>query len=139
MDDAELKDLELAWQAREAEAKALEANFPAMSLSLRLYALEIRIKTKVCQKLSIDKLPKACRTHEINELIIFTGLSRELDDPARAALRKNWDSLAFFAKNQLNGIRYLPGNALSPSEVAAVLDALDDAQDGVWTWLSGHP
>jgi hypothetical protein len=139
MVDTKLVDLDAAWREREIEAAALAANFPTTSLALRVYALEIRIKVIICKRLAIDYLPKHCKTHELDELIIFTGLSSELDDPANAGIRQSWDVLVDFAKTRLNRIRYLPASALAPADLNRQLIALDDPRDGVWTWLSKHP
>jgi len=62
-----------------------------MALSLRLYSLEIRLKACVCRILKLSHLPKVCKTHDLSELIIFTGLWEELENPASAILRRNWD------------------------------------------------
>ena len=137
--DTTLVDLEAAWREREREAAALAAGYPATSLTLRLYALEIRIKTMICRRLAINYLPKHCKTHELEELMIFTGLIAELDDPANAGIRQNWDVLVHFAKTRLNNVRYLPGNALTAADLTRLLNALDDPSDGVWPWLSRHP
>ena len=52
MHDTTLADLDAAWQEREKEAKALARELPSsLSLALRFYALEIRIKTIICKRL----------------------------------------------------------------------------------------
>jgi hypothetical protein len=139
MDDTTLANLDEAWQEREKEAKALAASFPAASLALRFYALEIRIKTIICKRLGIDLLPRHCKTHELDELIIFTGLLGTLADPANDGIRQNWDILAKFARERLNQIRYLPGSTLKAADLDEQLNALDNPGDGVWTWLSRLP
>jgi len=139
MDDTTLANLDEAWQEREKEAKALAASFPAASLALRFYALEIRIKTIICKRLGIDLLPGHCKTHELDELIIFTGLLGTLADPANDGIRQNWDILAKFARERLNQIRYLPGSTLRAADRDEQLNALDNPCDGVWIWLSRLP
>jgi hypothetical protein len=140
--DTTLADLDIAWRDRENEASALmAASFPTAALVLRLYSLEIRIKTLICKKLNLDLLPGHCKTHSLSELIIFTGLLAELDnpDPAMAAIRDNWDLIVRFSKDRLNALRYLPGKSVDASELKQLLDALDDPQEGVLPWLSSHP
>ncbi len=110
-----------------------------MALALRLYALEIRIKTFICKRLRLDNLPRACKTHDLSELIIFTGLWEQLQDPVNAAIRTNWDLLADFSRVQLNDQRYLPRGLLDPGLLKACSDALDDPRDGVLPWLSRQP
>ncbi|MGZ3433261.1 MAG: hypothetical protein ACXWN0_16195, partial [Isosphaeraceae bacterium] len=78
---------------------------------------EIRIKTIICKRLGIDLLPGHCKTHQLDELIIFTGLLGTLDDPANDGIRQNWDILAKFAREQLNQIRYLPGSTLKAADL----------------------
>ncbi len=64
----------------------------------------------------------------------------ELDDARNDAVRQNWDILANFCKVRLNDLRYLPRPVLdSKDSEDDLLDALDDPQDGVMTWLSKHP
>ena len=133
-------DLELAWKEREAEAAHLATvGFDSMALAIRLYSLEIRLKWLICRHLGLEYLPKACKTHDLTELAIYTGLWPELDDPAHGNLRSNWDRLADFSKKQLNDLRYLPRAALDSGKLAGLTADLDEPTDGVLAWLSGHP
>jgi hypothetical protein len=135
-----LADLDISWREREEEARELVAlGFHSMALSLRIYALEIRVKTFICKGLRLKNLPKACKTHDLSELILFTGLWDELEDPANAAVRQKWDVLANFSKERLNDQRYLPRGLLNPTVLSDCVDALDDPRDGVLPWLSRHP
>ena len=138
--DTLLTDLEEAWQDREREAANLKAaGHEMMALVLRLYVVEIKLKTLICRTLKLEQLPSDCKTHGLNRLIIFTGLFAELNEPANLALKKNWDVLAFFSNNGLNELRYLPANhALQPG-LAKFDEMLDDPINGVWTWLSKRP
>jgi hypothetical protein len=138
--NATLVDLEDAWQEREQEARVLlSGGHNAIGLALLLYSLEIRLKTRICKHLKLSLLPKACKTHDLSELIIFTGLFEELQDPANATIRRNWDRLEKFSKEQLNDLRYNPQRKLTASELAMMLVALDDPALGVLAWLSKHP
>jgi hypothetical protein len=138
--DTTLTDLETAWHERETEAAAISAaGHPMMSIALRLYSLEIRLKAMICKKLGLNYLPRHCKTHDLNELILFTGLSPELEDPANAAIRKSWNFLTRFSKDRLNNLRYLPASTLTVSNLGELLVALDGPTQGVWTWLSRHP
>jgi hypothetical protein len=137
--DSRLGDLEEAWKAREIEAEALkEACHGTMALALRLYCLEIRLKTFVCSTLKLKYLPEACKTHELDRVLNFTGLHAELEDPSNILLKKNWDALVHFSRERLNNVRYLPASQLSPAELIQYESALDDSTNGVWTWLSKH-
>lgn len=101
--EASVVDLEVSWNEREEEARQLLAHgYNSTALSLRLYSLEIRIETLICKQLKLSHLPKDCKTHDLSELIIFTGMWEELEDPANDAVRQNWDLLANFSKVRLN-------------------------------------
>ena len=100
LSDSLLSDLETAWNEREEEARQLIAlGYNSTALALRLYSLEIRLKTMICKQLKLSYLPKACKTHDLAELIIFTGLRQELNDPANVAVQQNWDLLVEFSKH----------------------------------------
>ena len=138
--DALLSDLEIAWREREEEARQLiAAGYNSTALALRIYSLEIRLKTIICKQLRLNRLPKACKTHDLTDLIIFTGNWEELDDPANLAIRQNWDLLADFSKARLNDQRYLPRGTLDARDQQRLMSALDDPKDGVLTWLSRRP
>jgi hypothetical protein len=138
--DALLSDLEIAWREREEKASQLMAvGYNSTALGLRLYSLEIRLKTIICKQLKLNRLPMACKTHDLSVLIVFTGMWEELDDPANLAIRQNWDLLADFSKVRLNDHRYLPRSMLDAMEHKRHMDALDDPRDGELTWLSRHP
>jgi hypothetical protein len=138
--DALLTDLEVAWSERELEAGELLAkNYNSVGLALRLYALEIRLKTLICKHLKLSLLPKACKTHELSELVIFTGRWEELEDPANTIIRQNWDLLVDFSKKRLNDLRYIPRQKLPTPEFSKLMNALDDPNDGVLPWLFNHP
>jgi hypothetical protein len=133
-------DLELAWQERQEEARELMTlGFDTTALSLRLYSLEIRIKVLICKQLKLSHLPKVCKTHDLSELIIFTGMWESLEDPSNAVVRQNWDLLVQFSKVRLNDQRYLPRATLDAKDLMKLSDALDNPQDGVIAWLSKHP
>jgi len=138
--ETSVTDLEVAWKEREAEARELTVpGFHSMALSMRLYSLEIRLKTHICRLLKLSHLPRVCKTHDLSELIIFTGMREELENPANGILRRNWDLLVDFSKLRLNDQRYLPRATLDPKDLKLYNDALDDPQDGVLAWLSKHP
>jgi hypothetical protein len=136
--NALLADLEPAWIEREEEAQQLIAmGYNSTGLALRLYSLEIRLKTMICKKLNLPCLPTKCKTHDLAELIIFTGIWEEL--ATDVVVRQNWDLLVEYSKQRLNDQRYLPRASLDLADFTKHMQALDDAKDGVLSWLSRHP
>ena len=111
-----------------------------MALALRLYSLEIRVKWQICRHLGLDRLPRVCKTHDLSELIIFSGLWADLEDPANVNLISNWDTLAGFSKLQLNDSRDISPRHLSIlSNWRSSSNRSDDPTDGVLAWLSRYP
>ena len=137
LSDTSRADLEAAWLDREDEARVLAAaGHRAMAASLRCYALEVRIKAIICRHLNLDYLPRACKTHDLKELIIFTGLRPELYNPINARVLRSWDQLADFSAKYLNVLRYRPNLNYAVAEADLLDVALDDPQHGVLAWLS---
>jgi len=135
-----LANLEIAWNEREAEARALsQLGFHSTAAALRLYALEIQVKITICQRLELPCLPSACKTHDLAELLVFTGRWRELQDPSYSLVRRNWDILLEYGKTRLNDLRCQPRAALDPADAAKIDEALDDPHNGVQAWLSKRP
>lgn len=138
--DAKRSDLELAWSEREEEAqKMLSEGYDSMAVALRLYSLEIRVKVRICTHLRLSLLPRVCKIHDLQELIIFTGLWEELNDPANVSIKQSWDRLADFSKRKLNELRYSPRNSLPAVLRDELLAALDDPGSGVVPWLTKRP
>jgi hypothetical protein len=138
LNDTKLVDLEVAWRERVNEATALSsAGYQSMALALRFYALEIRLKSIVCKRLNLSLLPGACKTHDLSELIIFTGLLSDVN--ADIGILESWNLLKEFSKKDLNELRYVPGSRLDANKVQELIDALDNPTKGVWMWLSRLP
>jgi len=135
-----LADLEIAWGEREEEARALsQLGFHSTAAALRLYALEIQIKIAVCKHLGLPNLPSACKTHDLGELLVFTGRWRELQDAPHSPVRLNWDILLAYSQAKLNNLRYQPRAELDLADAAKIDQALDDPVGGVQAWLLKRP
>lgn len=130
-------NLEIAWNEREEEARTLrQAGFRSTAAALRLYSLEILVKIVICKRLELPCLPGACKTHELADLLIFTGLWAELQEPSFSPIRRNWDILQEYSKERLNDLRYQPRAELDPTDADRIDQALDDPNYGVQAWLS---
>ena len=140
MDNTRRVDLEVAWPEREEEAASLRASGSrAMEICLRFYALVIRIKAMICKHLGLDLLPRGCKTHDLSELLIFSGHHRTLLESADSPIQESWDRLAKFSKERLNDVRYLPDASLSDEDYRTLSDGFDESSRGTHAWLSGLP
>ena len=137
LNDTTRENLELAWQERLEEAEVLiRAGHLSMGVCLKAYALEARIKLRICDHLRLDLLPTACKTHDLAQLIIFTGLVDELKDPSNSRVVEYWLTLVAFSKDKLNSTRYQPRSQLPLADCQPLLEAFDDPKEGVLAWLS---
>lgn len=139
-------DLEAASGDRLKDAKTLAAAGRAASaIVFGLYSLEMHLKALICKRLDLPGLPRAFEIHDLEALLVLSGLSRRMDDPANGPTKMNWDNILFFAAS-LNDLRYLPegSNGLpvgsqTQRDADDFLRLLEDPTHGVLTWLSNQP
>ena len=131
-----LVDLEIAWQDRLAEGKVLlAANHHAWAMATGLYALEIRLKVLICKRLRIDKLPRAFEIHDLDGLLLLSGLSNQLLVKKASAVRSNWNSIINESRS-LNEFRYGPASRWNGPQATQFYQNLEDLPDGVFPWQS---
>jgi hypothetical protein len=101
-----LTDLQAAATERLVDAEALLANgrFPS-AIAMGIYSLEIHLKVRICQRLSLQAMPKAFEIHELDALLVLTGLQAALDSSSRT-VQSNWEEIKNQAL-QINDLRYL--------------------------------
>jgi hypothetical protein len=73
-------DLDAAWQDRLDDARTLQTGgrHPA-AISAGLYALEIYLKFRVCQRLDLTNLPRILEIHDLEALAIYSGFDGSLN------------------------------------------------------------
>jgi hypothetical protein len=120
---------------RLSDANALlAAGRSASSIASGLYALEMRLKVIICKRLDLMRLPKAFEIHDLEALLILTGLKKRLDDPGAEDVKMNWGNITAFG-DSLNELRYLPDRNWHPTHAVTFLNWLEDPHAGVLTWL----
>jgi hypothetical protein len=135
-----LIDLRAAIAERLADAHCLLAGDRfASAIALGLYALEIALKTRICDRLDVDALPKPFEIHDLRELLILTGLGKRLADPSAVQVKANWDDLIIWQPQHVNELRYLPGHAITRQQAERLLFQLQDPSTGILSWLRGQP
>jgi hypothetical protein len=136
---AKMNDLENSLQDRltDAEVLFLGGRFASV-IAMGIYALEIHLKVKICQRLDLDALPQAFEIHDLDALLHLAGLKRRLDDPASIRVRYNWDQITSQQFN-VNELRYMPAINYTQPQAADFLQSLRDAPDGVMPWLLAQP
>ena len=129
-------DLDAAWRDRLEDATVLETSERyAAAIAARLYALEIYLKFRICRHLDLSNPPRALEIHQLDALLVYTGLKRRLEDlPGDSDLAQNWAKILTLSKS-LNALRYQPAAEWSRGQAEDFSRWLLDESTGVLTWL----
>lgn len=129
-------DLDAAWRDRLDDAEALEAaGRYAAAIAARLYALEIYLKYRICRHLNLSNPPRMLEIHQLDALMLYTGLKRRLEDLSGAGdLAQNWAKILTLSRD-LNDLRYHPTAKWSRRDAEEFSRWLLDESTGVLTWL----
>jgi hypothetical protein len=139
--DASAVELMAAWQDRLVDASALlKAGRYAAAIYSGIYALEILLKTRICQTLNVTHMPRIFEIHDLYGLATSAGLRQAIDDPTfKASLTgQRWLKVLDDA-DRLNELRYSPNANSSLQDAADFLDRLQDPKDGVIPWIQRQP
>ncbi len=132
-------DLDVASLDRLEDAQVLLAGGrSSAAIASGIYALEIRLKFLICKRLDLPELPIAFQIHDLSALLILSGLSRRLDYPDAAEIKKNWGDILIRAA-RLNDRRYSPDRNWPVDEARDFLNGLEDPLTGVLPWLLNQP
>jgi len=130
-----LSDLETAWSDRLADADALmTSGRHASAIVMGLFSLEILLKVLICRKLAIRHLPRAFEIHDLDGLLLLSGLSSRINEKAELLVRANWSFLVR-SSERLNEMRYSPNSGWSRNDAIVFFEQLRGEPDGVLTWL----
>ena len=136
----ELKELA---KTRLQEAKILyDRGLYDGSCYLAGYVLEMALKARICKVLDMADYPetgeisRSFKTHNLLVLLRLAGLQRKLDlaVAANPNLLQSWSLIA----NWTAEFRYSPVGSSSQVRAKAILSAVDDRKDGMFTWVKKH-
>jgi hypothetical protein len=134
-----LSDLDQASLDRMEDARVLLAGGrSSAAIASAVYALEMRLKVLICKRLDLLELPQAFQFHDLEALLVLSGLKRRLEAPGAASVQKNWSDMLIRA-NRLNELRYFPDRNWPIAQAQDFLNWLEDPQDGVIPWLLNQP
>lgn len=134
---AAISELDTAARDRLEDAEQLlRSARHAAAIMMGLYALEIRLKERICRHLDLDHLPRAFETHDLAGLLVLVGLTKKINEPDHAHVLDNWNELVIWSK-RLNDLRYGPESHPDwPREKAAsFFSQLRDPPNGILPWL----
>jgi hypothetical protein len=135
---AQMVDLRVAAADRLLDAEVLLSGGRfASAIVMGTYALEITLKALICKRLDLTALPKAFEIHELNGLLVLSGLQAPLQS-APPLVKKNWSDVVSQSAS-INDMRYMPSRNWPESQALTFLGQLRDPPDGVLPWLLAQP
>jgi hypothetical protein len=141
---ATLADIRAAYQDRLAEANELLLagnGRHGTAMALAIYAVEIYLKVRICERLDLDALPRAFQIHDLESLLVLSGLKRRMDALGKHPVESNWDDLISppLRLLHINDLRYRPNSIWTEADAVEVLTKIQDPVHGVLPWLSAQP
>jgi hypothetical protein len=131
-------DLQAAAADRLLDAEALlAAGRYAAAIAMGVYSLEIHLKVRICQKLNLHALPRLFEIHDLEGLLVMTGLLSSFSG-APHPVQQNWVYIADESA-RINDLRYLPSANWSQADAQTLIQKLRDPPDGVLPWLLAQP
>jgi hypothetical protein len=132
---AALTDLDVAWRDRLEDALALlNAGRHASAILMGLYALEINLKTRICRRLDLQHLPRAFEVHDLEGLLLLSGLSQRMGSKRAQKTLSQWNSVVK-TSGRLNELRYGPASQWTAIDAQTFFAQLNQTPDGVLPWL----
>jgi len=122
------------------EAKALyDKGLYDGSVYLAGYVAEIALKARICKILKEPLYPDTGRigglykTHNMDDLVTLAGLRVQLDQKLsiEPQFRSNWTLVTRWNE----ALRYRPIGSATQSEATRLINALEDTNEGVFTWI----
>lgn len=102
------------------------------------YVIELALKARICKILDSDyivsgNLGRAFKTHNLEELLLLSGLSNKfsLEMSENRDLQVNWSVVLSWNES----FRYLPVGSSSKSDIEDLINAIEDPENGVLTWI----
>jgi hypothetical protein len=133
-------ELDVAWTDRLVDAEHLMSagRYPT-AIAMGLYALEIRLKARICQHLHLDRLPKPFEIHDLEGLMMVSGLRHALSKARPVKIRTNWARIIKEFAADHNELRYLPNTSKTQLEAEEFFVLLKEPSTGVIPWISSQP
>lgn len=125
------------------EAKALyDKGLYDGAVYLAGYVAEIALKARICKILKEPLYPDTGRigglykTHNMEDLIKLAGLRVQLDQ--KLILEPQFDSNWRLVTTWNEALRYRPIGSTTQIEALQLIEALEDTNFGIFTWIKKH-
>lgn len=129
-------ELELAARERLVDAKSLfDGGRYASAISYGVYSVEILLKVLICKRLNLAKLPIVFHIHDLQALLLYTGLTeRFVGSKSPRNLAANWSQVVDVSR-RMEGSRYKHDPVWDQDFAERFLLWLQDGEYGVASCL----
>lgn len=122
--------------SRVNEAHALlDAGFFAGAVYLGGYGVECYLKAAICRRLNWDGLHSRLKTHDLFELLHFTGLRKVLEHKEKRVYASFLKVVETWNLYGDDSVRYRRPSEIDRPTAQAFMRSLVEAPDGVVPWL----
>ena len=102
------------------------------------YVVETALKARICKILDADypesgEISRSFLTHKFDTLVKLGGLQRTLDNELNTNInfKTNWSLVTSWSET----FRYKPIGTSAQSDIEDIINALQDPNDGILTWI----
>ncbi len=125
--------LERLVEVRFHEAKVLcEKRFFAGAVYLAGYAVECELKVAICVRLDLDMLPATFRSHDLELLLLHSGLQNKLK--MREEVAESFKKICGMWNGKMD-LRYEDPNKIGENDAHLFLEWVGHSTKGVLPWL----
>jgi len=126
-------------QARLKEVKVLHKSHLYDGASyLSGYVIELALKARICKILDLDypdtgDVSRSFKTHKLENLIKLGGLSNKFDRElnTNSDFKTNWSLIITWSEE----FRYRPTGTHSQKDVEDLIEAIENPNNGILTWI----
>jgi len=120
----------------EAELLARQG-YPGASVYLAGYSVECYLKYAICRRLDWDVLRGAFKVHDLQGLLLYSGLEKRLSGNAR--VMANFQRVcSVWSMETKDSVRYRRPSEFTPEGAKKFLSYINDPKHGVVVWLQDN-
>lgn len=105
------------------------------------YVVELALKARICKILDLDEYPdtgeisKSFKTHRLDELLKLAGLQKKFNmAKVSVPFWRNWSLVTEWSEQ----FRYSPVGTNPRTRAVEVINALENEENGILTWIAKH-
>lgn len=104
------------------------------------YSVELMLKAKIAQLLNVSDLfvsfegraIRPFKTHNLNDLILYAGLYRDIAESENETFRGYW---SFLILRWSEHLRYAKSGSCTQTDANNIITAIEDTENGILQWI----